>query len=130
MKTKFFMFLMAFGLMLIAPAISYAQATDDNLDFLGDDSGRGEFGPVSLYSPVHGDLSRQNDNITLNFVCDMGMMTVWIVDENGNMCMQTTVNTSKGIADPIDLKALAAGKYIIICFTPEGEYKADFELYD
>ena len=130
MKTKFFMFLMAFGLMLAAPALTYAQYTDDNLDFLGGDAGGSEFGPVSLYSPVHGNLSHQNDNITLNFAYDMGMMTVWIVDENENMCMQAVVNTSKGIADPIDLKALAAGKYTIICFTPEGQYKADFELYE
>lgn len=130
MKTKFFMFLMALGLMLAAPALSYAQATDEDLDFMGGDTGRDEFGPVSLYSPVHGNLSQQNENITLNFAYDMGMMTVWIVDENGNMCIQATVNTSKGTADPIDLKALAAGKYTIICFTPEGQYKADFELYE
>lgn len=129
MKTKFLMFVMAIGMLLAAPSLSYAQLTDDDLDFLGNDGGGSEFGPVSLYSPIQGTLSHQNETITLNFDYDMGIVTVWIVDENNNICMTQEVNSANATKTPIDIKVLSDKKYSIICFTPEGQFKANFELY-
>lgn len=130
MKTKLLMFMMAIGMMLAAPTISYAQITDDDLDYQGGTSGNGEYGPVSLEPEiVEGVLSHINKTITNYFVEDCGVVTIWIVDEKGNLYISEEVNTSEETTLVIDIKSLPAQKYTIICFTPFGQQKAKFEIY-
>lgn len=130
MKTKLFLFLIAIGLFLTIPVISNGQGyTDEELDFQGSDVTNDDFGPVSL-DPVYieGNLSFEKQSITLNYRADLGVLTIWIVDENGLLYFSEEVNTLEEKTTTIDIKALPAQKYTIICFNPKGQQKADFEL--
>ena len=130
MKTKLLMFMMAIGMMLAAPTITYAQITDDDLDYQGSTTGNEDYGPVSL-DPVivEGVLSHINKTITNYFVEDCGVVTIWIADEKGNLYISKEVNTTEQAEVVIDVRSLPAQKYTIICFTPFGQQKAKFEIY-
>ncbi len=129
MKAKLFLFLMMMGMFIAVPTFTYAQYTDEDLEFQGGDYTGDEFGPVSL-DPivVKGNVSFINQEITLNFLEDMGTITIWIIDENGNLYLSKEVNTTEEATTKIDIKALPAQKYTIVCFTPMGQQGAYFEL--
>lgn len=130
MKTKLFMFLMAIGMMVAAPTLLYAQGyTDDDFDFNGSDVSNDEFGPVST-DPVYikGNVSYINQEITLDYQANLGTITIWIVDEKGTLYISEEVNTVEESTTKIDIKALPAQKYTIICFNKKGQQKAEFEL--
>ena len=130
MKAKLLMLMMAIGMLLSTPMLSYAQGfTDEDLEFQGGDYTGDEFGPVSL-DPivVKGNVSFINQEITLNFLEDMGTITIWIIDENGNLYLSKEVNTTEEVTTKMDIKALPAQKYTIVCFTPMGQQGAYFEL--
>lgn len=131
MKTKLLMFFMAIGMLLTLPSLSYAQGyTDEDIDFQGGDAGNSDFGPVSL-DPIliKGIVSHENQTLQLNFQFDLQTVTVWIVDENGTLYLSEEINTSVEATKTLNLKALPAKKYKIICFTPEGKQVANFELH-
>ena len=104
MKAKLFLFLMMMGMFITVPIFTYAQYTDEDLDFQGGDYTGEEFGPVSL-DPivVKGNVSFINQEITLNFLEDMGTITIWIIDENGNLYLSKEVNTTEEATTKIDI---------------------------
>lgn len=131
MKTKLFMFLMAIGMMVAAPTLLYAQGyTDEDLDFNGSDVSNDDFGPVST-DPVYiiGNVSYIDQEITLDYQANLGTITIWIVDEKGTLYISEEVNTVEESTTKIDIKALPAQKYTIICFNKKGQQKAEFELH-
>lgn len=131
MKSKFLMFMMAIGMLLVMPNLSYAQGlTDEDIDFEGGDAGNSDFGPVSL-APIliKGVVSHMNQTIKLNFLSDLKVVTIWIIDEKGNLYLSEEINTSFETSKTIDIKALPAQKYTIICFTSEGKFQAPIQLY-
>lgn len=130
MKTKLFMFLMAIGMMVAAPTLLYAQGyTDEELEFQGSDVSNDDFGPVST-DPVYilGNVSYLDQEITLDYLANLGTITIWIVDEKGTLYISEEVNTVEEPTTKIDIKALPAQKYTIICFNQKGQQKAEFEL--
>lgn len=130
MRTKFLMFFMAIGMLLAIPSLSYAQGyTDEELDFQGGDVTDTGFGPVSL-DPVYieGVVSNTEQTITLDYLYDLGVITIWIVDEKGQLYISEEVDTRNESTTQIDIKALPAQKYTIICFNPKGKQTASFEL--
>lgn len=129
MKTKFFLLLMTIGMLLAVPVVSYGQYTDEDLDYEGGNSGNGEWGPVSLEPElIKGIISYNNQTITNTFLFDLGVVTIWIVDEKGNLYISEEVNTTEEKSIVIDIKALPAQKYKMICFTKEGQQTARFEV--
>lgn len=130
MKTKLFMFLMAIGMMVVAPTLLYAQGyTDEELEFQGSDVSNDDFGPVST-DPVYiiGNVSYIDQEITLDYQANLGTITIWIVDEKGTLYISEEVNTVEESTTKIDIKALPAQKYTIICFNKKGQQKAEFKL--
>lgn len=131
MKTKLFMFLMAIGMVIAAPTLLYGQGlTDEELEFQGSDVSNDEFGPVSN-DPVYiiGNVSYIDQEITLDYQANLGTITIWIVDEKGTLYISEEVNTVEESTTKIDIKALPAQKYTIICFNKKGQQKAEFELH-
>lgn len=125
------MFLMAFGLLMAAPALSYAQYTDEDLEYEGGASDDEDFGPVSLEPTlITGVLSHADKTITNTFMEDLGTVTIWIADEKGMLYISEEVKTAQGSTVTIDIQALPAGRYKIICFTPEGRQTAKFEIHE
>lgn len=130
MKTKLFMFIMAVGMLLTIPTISFAQGfTDEDLEFQGGDASDGEFGPVSI-DPIliMGILSHENKTITLDFIEDLGVVTIQIVNTQGTVVLSQQINTSREPYKVINIKALPAQKYRIVCYNPIENQRADFEL--
>lgn len=130
MKAKVFTFFMVIGLFLAIPAISNAQGyTDEELDFQGSDVTNDDFGPVSV-DPIYitGNVSLEKQTITLDYRANLGMVTIWIVDENGVLYFSEEVNTVAEKTTKIDIKALPSKKYTILCFNPKGQQKANFDL--
>lgn len=130
MKTKLFMFLMAIGILIAAPTLLYGQGlTDEELEFQGTDVTNDGFGPVSN-DPVYiiGNVSYIDQAITLDYQANLGTITIWIVDEKGTLYISEEVNTVEEPTTKIDIKALPAQKYTIICFNKKGQQKAEFEL--
>lgn len=117
------------GMFITVPIFTYAQYTDEDLDFQGGTIQERNW-PVSLdsYSSKKEMISFINQEITLNFLEDMGTITIWIIDENGNLYLSKEVNTTEEATTKIDIKALPAQKYTIVCFTPMGQQGAYFEL--
>lgn len=131
MKTKLFMFLMAIGILIAAPTLLYGQGlTDEELEFQGTDVTNDGFGPVSN-DPVYiiGNVSYIDQAITLDYQANLGTITIWIVDEKGTLYISEEVNTVEESTTKIDIKALPAQKYTIICFNKKGQQKAEFELH-
>lgn len=131
MKTKLFMFLMAIGILIAAPTLLYGQGlTDEELEFQGTDVTNDGFGPVSN-DPVYiiGNVSYIDQEITLDYQANLGTITIWIVDEKGTLYISEEVNTVEESTTKIDIKALPAQKYTIICFNKKGQQKAEFELH-
>lgn len=129
MKAKFLMFMMVVGMLMVMPSISYAQYTEEELEYQGGDTGNDDYGPVSLEPEVvSGVFSNANQTITNTFHGDYGVVTIWIVDAAGNLYISEEVNTNTTKTKTISLKSLPAQKYTIICFTPEGQKTAKFEL--
>lgn len=117
------------GLFFAAPIVTYAQYTDEDLEYQGGNSDDEEFGPVSLDPEVvSGSISYINGKITNTFLCNLGTVTVWIVDEKGQLYINEEVNTITQNKQEIDIKKLPAQKYKIICFTSEGRYYTTFEI--
>jgi len=130
MKAKILMFMMAIGMLLTAPALTYAQYTDEDLEFQGCDPTEGVFGPVSLDPTlIEGVLSHANQTLTLNFLFDLQTVTISITDGKGVQYIREEVNTSTEATTTIDVVSLPAGKYTVICYTPAGIQKADFEIH-
>lgn len=133
MKAKLFMFLMAVSLCLILPTLTYAQGyTDEEIEMEGSDIGNNEddFGPVS-YIPelLKAVVSHQNQTITLDFLEDLGTVTIWITDEAGQLYLSQEIDTTKDKKVTIDIKALPEQKYNIICFNVIENQKGKFELH-
>lgn len=129
MKAKLFMLLMAIGMLFALPSLSYAQATDENIDFESGDGSNSEFGPVSVDPTlIEGVLSHINKTLDLNILFDLGNVTFIIYDEQGNAYLTKQVNSSTEANVQFDLKELPSQKYIILCVTTEGDLKAKFEL--
>lgn len=130
MKTKIWMLLMALGMLFAIPSLSYAQYTDEDIEFEAGDSNNSDFGPIS-FDPVlvKGVLSHNNKTITNTFLFDLGDVTVQIVDKSGNVYIEEEVNTSENAVLVIDIKNLPAQTYKIICFTKEGLQTATFSLH-
>lgn len=127
MKIK--LIILMLGLFFITPVVTYAQYTDEDLEYQGGNSDDEEFGPVSLDPEVvSGSVSYIDGKITNTFSCDLGIVNVWIVDTKGQLYISEEVNTTNEAVQEIDIKALPAQKYKIICFTPEGQYYAIFEI--
>lgn len=130
MKAKLFMFLMTIGLFLSAPAFTYAQGyTDEEIEFEGCDVTNSDFGPVSLNPELlRGTVSQLNQTISLNFLEDLGQVTVWIVDEAGQLYVSKEINTTKDKKITIDIQALPKQKYTIICYNGIENQEGKFEL--
>ena len=130
MKAKFLMFMMVVGMLFALPSLSYAQPTEENIEFEGSDAGNSDFGPVSL-DPVlvNGVLSHANQTLKLNILFDLGKVDFVIMDENGNVYLRKEVNSSEEAQVTLDLTTLPAQKYTIVCYTSDGNVKAEFELY-
>lgn len=129
MKAKLFMLLMAIGMLFALPSLSYAQATDENMEFETGDITENEFGPVSVDPTlIEGVLSHINKTLDLNILFDLGNVTFIIYDEQGNAYLTKQVNSSTEANVQFDLKELPSQKYIIVCVTTEGDLKAKFEL--
>lgn len=129
MKAKLFMLLMAIGMLFALPSQSYAQATDENMEFETGDITENEFGPVSVDPTlIEGVLSHINKTLDLNILFDLGDVTFIIYDEQGNAYLTKQVNSSSEANVHLDLKELPSQKYIIVCVTTEGDLKAKFEL--
>lgn len=131
MKAKLLLFMMAVGLLLTIPQFSFAQGmTDEDLEIEGGDTGNSDWGPVS-FNPtlIEGVLSHVNQTITVNFLEDLGTVTIWIVDEKGALYYSEEVNSAVETTKVLDLKALPAQKYRIVFYNPVENQKADFELH-
>lgn len=129
MKIKLLMFLVTMGLFLVTPTISYAQFTDDDFDIQGGNGDNGDFGPVSLEAELlKGSISYINKTITTTFLVDLGAVTIWIVDEKGQLYISEEVDSKKGQTVKTDVQSLPAQKYKIIYFTSEGQQFAKFEI--
>lgn len=129
MKAKLFVLLMAIGMLFALPSLSYAQATDENMEFETGDITENEFGPVSVDPTlIEGVLSHINKTLDLNILFDLGNVTFIIYDEQGNAYLTKQVNSSTEANVQFDLKELPSQKYIIVCVTTEGDLKAKFEL--
>ena len=129
MKAKFLMLFMTIGMLFALPSLSYAQVTDENIDFEGGDTSNSEFGPVSVEPTlVKGVLSHVNKTLELNILFDLGEVTFFIYDEQGTIYVAKEVNSSKEAIVTLDLEGLPAQKYTIICVTSEKNLKAKFEL--
>lgn len=115
-------------MLLVAPVFTYA-ITDEDIDFQGSDPGDEGWGPVSIEPTlIEGTLSHTNGTIQLDFLFDLGVVTVNIIGENGAQYISEEINTTKETTTTIDVKSLPAGKYIILCYTKEGLQKATFEI--
>lgn len=129
MKTRVLMLLMSIGMLFAMPSLSYAQATDENIDFEGGDITNSEFGPVSIEPTlVKGVLSHANKTLELNILFDLGEVTFFVYDEKGCVYVAKEVNSSKESTVTLNLKELPSQKYIIVCVTSEKDLKAVFEL--
>lgn len=130
MKVNFLMFMMIIGMMLSLPTSSYAQITDDDLEYQGGNTGNeDDWGPVSLDPTIiTGVLSHVNKTLTNTFLVDLGAVTIWIVDKEGNLYSSVEVNTTTQKSVTIDLKSLPAQEYKVICFTREGQQWTTFKL--
>lgn len=131
MKAKLVLFMMAVGMLLAIPNFSFAQGmTDEELEIEGADTNNSDFGPVS-FNPtlIKGFLSHANQTITVNFLEDLGTVTIWIVDEKGALYYSEEVNSAVETTKVLDLKALPAQKYRIVFYNPVENQKADFELH-
>ena len=127
MKIK--LMILMLGLFFASPVMTYAQYTDEDLEYQGGNSDDEEFGPVSLDPEVvSGSISYAEGKITNTFLCDLGTVNVWIVDEKGLLYISEEINTTEQAVQEIDIKELPAQKYKIVCFTPEGKYYATFEI--
>lgn len=131
MKAKLFMFLMAIGLFLATPASTYAQGyTDDEIEMEGCDTSNSDFGPVSYHPDLlEAVVSHINQTINLNFLEDLGTVTIWIVDEAGQLYISEEINTTKDNKVTIDIKALPGQKYTLICYNAIENQKGKFELH-
>lgn len=126
---KFKLIILLLGLFFTTPIVTYAQYTDEDLEYQGGNSDDEEFGPVSLIPEVvNGLISYTHGKITNTFLCDLGTVTVWIVNEKGQLYISEEINTTENKIQEIDIKALPAQKYRIICFTREGQYHSTFEI--
>lgn len=131
MKTKLLMLIMAVGMLLSISTNSYGQGyTDEDLEIESGDTSNSDFGPVS-FNPtlIKGILSHVNQTITVNFLEDLGTVTIWIVDEKGALYYSEEVNSAVETTKVLDLKALPAQKYRIVFYNPVENQKADFELH-
>lgn len=131
MKAKLFMFLMAIGLFLAMPTFTYAQGyTDEDIEMEGSDVGNSDFGPVSYHPDLlEAVVSHINQTINLNFLEDLGTVTIWIVDEAGQLYISEEINTTKDNKVTIDIKALPGQKYTLICYNAIENQKGKFELH-
>lgn len=123
--------MMTVGMLLAIPNFSFAQGmTDEDLEIEGGDTSNSDFGPVS-FNPtlIEGVLSHANQTITVNFLEDLGTVTIWIVDEKGALYYSEEVNSAVETTKVLDLKALPAQKYRIVFYNPVENQKADFELH-
>lgn len=131
MKAKLLLLMMTVGLLLTIPQFSFAQGmTDEDLEIEGGDTGNSDWGPVS-FNPtlIEGVLSHVNQTITVNFLEDLGTVTIWIVDEKGTLYYSEEVNSAVETTKVLDLKALPAQKYRFVFYNPVENQKADFELH-
>lgn len=131
MKAKLVLIMMTVGMLLAIPNFSFAQGmTDEDLEIEGGDTSNSDFGPVS-FNPtlIEGVLSHVNQTITVNFLEDLGTVTIWIVDEKGALYYSEEVNSAVETTKVLDLKALPAQKYRIVFYNPVENQKADFELH-
>lgn len=137
MRTKLFMFMMAIGMLLTMPTISFAQGyTDEDLDFEASDPSNGDFGPTSLRPAtftlepviVTGVLSHINKTITLDFMDGLGVVTISIIDENGTPMYSQRIDTNREPHKVISIKNLSIKNYRIICYNPIENQRADFLL--
>lgn len=118
-------------MLLAIPTLSYSQGmTDEDLEIESGDTNNSDFGPVS-FNPtlIKGILSHVNQTITVNFLEDLGTVTIWIVDEKGALYYSEEVNSAVETTKVLDLKALPAQKYRIVFYNPVENQKADFELH-
>lgn len=131
MRAKILLVVMAIGMLVSLPDISFAQGmTDEDLEFESGDTSNSDWGPVS-FNPtlIEGVLSHVNQTITVNFLEDLGTVTIWIVDEKGALYYSEEVNSAVETTKILDLKALPAQKYRIVFYNPVENQKADFELH-
>lgn len=131
MKAKLVLIMMTVGMLLAIPNFSFAQGmTDEDLEIEGGDTSNSDFGPVS-FNPtlIKGILSHVNQTITVNFLEDLGTVTIWIVDEKGALYYSEEVNSAVETTKVLDLKDLPAQKYRIVFYNPVENQKADFELH-
>lgn len=132
MKTKLLLLMLAIGMMLAIPGFSYAQGfTDEDIDWESGDLGNNDnYGPVSLDATIiKGSISHENQTLTLNFLEDMGIVTICIADANNNIYIIEEINTSKEATKVISIAGLSAQKYTIVCYNPIENQKAEFELH-
>lgn len=128
MKTKLLILVSVLSMCLFISVDSFAQLTEDNLDYQSQMDG--EFGPTSL-DPVFltGKVNHATQTISGTFNFNLGIVTFWVVDEAGQLCVTEEINAVENGSYEIKLNSLKTGKYSIICFIP-GETKqvAYFEL--
>lgn len=128
MKSKKLTLLLVLGIFLCMPAISFAKYTNEDLDYQGTDNG--ELGPVSIVPTLMmGTLSHTKNTIENTFMFDLGVVTIWVVDEAGTLYFSQEVNTTFQKRVTIDLSKLEPRRYEIICFNSWENQSAKFSLY-
>lgn len=129
MKMKFLLSILTLGMFMILPTLSYAQYTDEDLEYQGSCSDNDCFGPVSL-GPIYvvGNISHIDKIITNTFTEDFGEVTVSIYDKAGNLYKTERVDSRQGSV-AIDIQALPAQEYDIVCYIPGVcPQKTEFEI--
>lgn len=129
MRTKLFMLVCVLSTCLLLSKTSSAQLTEENIRFQS--QWDAEFGPVSLEPEyLTATLSHINKTISGTFAFNYGIVTFWIINEAGELCLNEEFNAPANGNYLLDLSKLKAGKYRLQCYLPgEPMQSAYFELY-
>lgn len=129
MKTKLLMLVCVLGICMCLSKNSSAQLTEDNIRIQS--QWDVEFGPVSLEPEyLTATLSYVNKTISGTFAFNYGVVTFWIVNEAGELCLSEEVNAVANGTYQLNLNKLASGKYRFQCFLPGDPMQVGyFELH-
>lgn len=129
MRTKLSMLVCVLGMCLLFAKTSSAQLTEENIRFQS--QWDAEFTPVSLEPEyLTASLSHVNKTISGKFAFNYGIVTFWIINEAGELCLSEEVSAIANGNYLLDLSKLEAGKYRLQCYLPgEPMQFAYFELH-
>jgi len=68
-------------------------------------------------------------SVDVVFNCDLGDLTVEVIDQTGETVFKTTVNAISGGTLPIDTSGWASGNYLLMIMDEQGGYlEGDFQI--